>query len=396
MTNSCSCRPDCCTQAAPAGREKISSPFVPLPAAAPKDIPCCGSPITKPAGPHEMPGYTICQFVRNFTETPTGRVPIIDTRLTGRDWLGAFRVRLGIFRDAYQVAPGIYGAGSPGPDSPVLVTANYKLSFDTLRRQLGSVDAWIMVCDTRGINVWCAAGKKTFSSQEVADRAVRCNLTQLVRHRQLVLPQLSATGVSAQKVKQLCGFEVVWGPIRAEDITRFLKNGMTADETMRRVTFSTTERLVLTPVELYLLAKPLVRVLAAVFLISGFGPGLFSFHAAWSRGLYAAAAFVLGIFSGAVVMPILLPWIPGLSFSLKGATTGLICAVLLPRGLSGTAFSALMLVVMAVSSYLAMNFTGCTPFTSPSGVEKEMRLAIPLQAVAMLAASVLWILAAFV
>jgi hypothetical protein len=343
-----------------------------------------------------MPGYTICQFVRNFTETPTGRVPIIDTRLTGRDWLGAFRVRLGIFRDAYQVAPGIYGAGSPGPDSPVLVTANYKLSFDTLRRQLGSVDAWIMVCDTRGINVWCAAGKKTFSSQEVADRAVRCNLTQLVRHRQLVLPQLSATGVSAQKVKQLCGFEVVWGPIRAEDITRFLKNGMTADETMRRVTFSTTERLVLTPVELYLLAKPLVRVLAAVFLISGFGPGLFSFHAAWSRGLYAAAAFVLGIFSGAVVMPILLPWIPGLSFSLKGGITGLICAVLLPRGLSGTAFSALMLVVMAVSSYLAMNFTGCTPFTSPSGVEKEMRLAIPLQAVAMLAASVLWILAAFV
>jgi hypothetical protein len=170
---------------------------------------------------------------------------------------------------------------------------------------------------------------------------------------------------------------------------------MNADQKMRRVTFSMAERLVLTPVELYLLGKSLVRVLAAVFLISGFGPGLFSFHAAWSRGLYAAGAVFLGIFSGAVVMPLLLPWIPGLSFSLKGGITGLVLAMLLPKGLSGTAFLALLLMVMAVSSYLAMNFTGSTPFTSPSGVEKEMRLAIPLQAVAMLAATVLWILASF-
>lgn len=161
---------------------------------------------------------------------------------------------------------------------------------------------------------------------------------------------------------------------------------------MRRVTFSLIERLVLIPVELSLLAKPLIGVLAAVFLISGFGPGFFSFHAAWFRGLYAAHAFVLGIFSGAVVMPLLLPWIPGLSFSLKGGIIGLIFAALLPKGLSIIDFSALALVVITVSSYLAMNFTGSTPFTSPSGVEKEMRIAIPLQAIAMLGAAVLWVL----
>ena len=321
---------------------------------------------------------------------------MIRTRLIWPDWLGTVRARMGVFRNAYQVAPGIYSTGRPGPDSPVLVTANYKLSFDALRRHLGTVDAWMMVCDTRGINVWCAAGKGTFSSEEVADRADRSNLKHLVHHRRLILPQLAATGVSAQKVRQLSGFEVVWGPVRAEDLPRFLKDGMKANGNRRWVTFSLIERLVLTPVELSLLAKPLIGILTVVFLISGFGPGFFSFHAAWARGLYAAQAFVLGIFSGAVVTPLLLPWIPCRSFSLKGGIIGLIFAVLLPKGLSGIEISAMMLTVVAVSSYLAMNFTGSTPFTSPSGVEKEMRLAIPLQALTMLAAAVLWVLTPFV
>jgi hypothetical protein len=398
MNDPCACEPDgarspCCKSTTPNIFEK--SPFLNLPTAAQRDIPCCGSPDTKAASPYDTPGYAICHFVRDFVETPSGRIPEIHTRLTGTDWLGTARARLGFFRDAYQVAPGIYSTGRPGPDSPVLVTANYKLSFDTLRRHLGTVDTWIMVCDTRGINVWCAAGKGTLSSEEVADRAARCNLKQLVHHRRLILPQLAATGVSAQKVKQLSGFEAIWGPVRAVDLPRFLKNGMKADGNMRRVTFSLTERLVLTPVELSFLAKPLIGILSAVFLVSGFGPGFFSFHAAWFRGPYAAYAFVLGIFSGAVVVPLLLPWIPGLSFSLKGGIMGLIFAVLLPKGLSGFELSALVLVIMAVSSYLAMNFTGSTPFTSPSGVEKEMRLAIPLQAIAMLAATALWILTPF-
>jgi hypothetical protein len=56
---------------------------------------------------------------------------------------------------------------------------------------------------------------------------------------------------------------------------------------------------------------------------------------------------------------------------------------------------ALLLVTMAISSYLAMNFTGSTPFTSPSGVEKEMRKAIPLQVAVALIALVVWVGAAF-
>lgn len=394
MTESCSCRQDCCTQISPTGGG-TNSPFVILPAAPQKDAPCCGPPLADPAKPYEMPGYSVCHFVNRFEETPAGRVPVVHTRLTWRDRLGTMRARLGFLRSAYQIAPGLYSTGNPGSDSPVLVTANYKLSFDSLRCHLGVADVWILVCDTRGVNVWCAAGKGTFSGEEVAGRIDHCNLKQIVRHRKLILPQLAATGVSAHRLKQLSGFDVIWGPIRAKDIPEFLKNGMKGDESMRRVTFSLTERLVLTPVELSLLAKPLAVILAAVFLFSGIGPGVFSVHAAWARGLAAFSAFVLGVIAGTIATPLLLPWIPGTPFALKGMIVGLFFALLLPKGLSFIELSARILVVITASSYLAMNFTGSTPFTSPSGVEKEMRWAIPLQLLGMIAAAVLWMASPF-
>ena len=84
--------------------------------------------------------------------------------------------------------------GSPSPDSPVLVSANYKLSFDVLRRSLAGIDAWILVLDTKGINVWCAAGKGTFGTEELLRRIAAVRLGEVVSHRRLVLPQLGAPG----------------------------------------------------------------------------------------------------------------------------------------------------------------------------------------------------------
>ena len=115
------------------------------------------------------------------------------------DHVGTIRARLGISRDRYRVAPGLYIVGKPGAESPVLVTANYKLSFDSLRKELGGIDAWILVLDTMGVNVWCAAGKRTFSTEEVIRQVNGVGLDKLVTHRELILPQLGAPGVSAQK-----------------------------------------------------------------------------------------------------------------------------------------------------------------------------------------------------
>jgi hypothetical protein len=289
--------------------------------------------------------------------------------------------------------------GEPGGNSAVLVTASYKMTFDALRRELEGQDVWILVLDTRGINVWCAAGKGTFGTEEVVRRVMEVRLEKVVSHRRLILPQLSAPGVSAHQVEKGCGFSVVYGPVRARDIKGFLDAGMRATPRMRRVLFPVTERLSLIPVELVGLLRPAGWASLALFLLAGIGPGVYSPAAAWHRGLAAVGVLAAGILGGAVMTPAILPWIPGRAFSAKGALVGCVLAVgvaLRYRDAPGVLpLLPLLMVLPAVSSFVAMNFTGSTPFTSPSGVEKEMRRAIPVQAASAALAGIFWIGEAF-
>ena len=371
----------------------------PPPESSGQDEVCCGSPPGPASSDDEKPGYALLDFVEDFVATPAGAVPRVKSVLQRSDYTGGVRVRLGIKRDQYKIAPGLYCVGKPDSKAPVLVTANYKLTFDILRRELRSISAWILVIDTRGINVWCAAGKELFSTAEVVRRVKLAGVEKVVSHNQLVLPQLAATGVAAHQVKKESGFKVIYGPVRAKDLPRFLSNGMKSEASMRQVTFSTLDRLILIPVELAHLPKPSLWIFLTVFAVSGIGTHVFSFSAAWVRGVMLAVAYVAGILAGAVATPLLLPWIPGRSFALKGAITGVLSAVgivVLFRGdLQLLGALALVLCTTAISSYLAMNFTGSTPFTSPSGVEKEMRKAIPLQATALLLALIAWVGSAF-
>jgi len=358
----------------------------------PDDAPCCGAKPGPPASPDERPGYELCAFVERFIETPQGPVPQITTRLGRRDWLGACRARLGIRRDGYRIAPGLYALGAAGPDSPVLVTANYKLSFDALRRELAAVHAWILVLDTRGVNVWCAAGKKTFSSEELIRQVGRVRLHEVVRHRQVIVPQLGAPGVAAQRVRQGCGFTVCWGPIRARDLKAFLAAGGQATPAMRQLSFTLVERLLLIPVEISLLVTPSLWLVPLFFVLAALSPHP-SLSLIWQRGGDLSLAFGSGVVSGAVLVPIGLPWLPWRSFYLKGLLVGLLggLALVAGRGVVGWDALAMVLLSMAVSSYAAMNFTGATPYASPSGVEKEMRLGIPAQMLALLGAALLWV-----
>ena len=280
-----------------------------------------------------------------------------------------------------------------------MVTANYKLSFDALRFCLASVDIWLLVVDTRGVNVWCAAGKGTFSSGEVIESVQRSQLYQVVTHRQLILPQLAAPGVSAQAVKSGCGFSVLFGPIRAADVPAYLQQGYRCDERMREVTFTLGERAVLIPVELYLLVKPLVAVCALMFVLSGIGPTWFSPAMAIQRSVVFLTGTLVGLGCGSIAAPLLLPWLPGRQFWLKGLILGMMAA-LLPwvvgtPDLALTERLALSIWIVTISSYLAMNFTGSTPYTSPSGVEYEMRRGLPAQLIGCCVALVLWLASPF-
>lgn len=335
-----------------------------------------------------------------FVETPAGPVPRVRTALSFRDKVGTAKTRLGIGRYDYKVVPGLYCVGTPGPEAPVLVTANYKLTFDALRKKLDGLDAWILAADTRGINVWCAAGKGLFSTSEAVRRVQRSRLADVVSHRELILPQLSATGVAAHRVKRGCGFRVVYGPVRAADIPAFIRAGNTADEAMRTVTFTLRERAVLVPVEILLLRKALAAAFLAILVLSGVGPGIFSPDLVLTRGIPALCATLLAILAGTVAVPLLLPKLPWREFWIGGAVAGILAGVLsawLYHGRLDVCESfSLVLWTGAVASYLAMNFTGSTPYTSPSGVEKEMRRAIPVLTAGGVLAAVLWVAGPFI
>jgi acetyl-CoA decarbonylase/synthase complex subunit gamma len=298
----------------------------------------------------------------------------------------------------YTVDAGLYALGDVCPESPVCVTANYKMSFDLLREGLAGVDAWILVLDTQGINVWCAAGKGTFGTDELVDRIGSSGLAAVVSHRRLIVPQLGAPGVAAHEVRVRSGFHVVYGPVRADDLPAFLRGGLKATGRMRTKDFGFMERLALVPMEVVPAAKGALLVAAALFVLSFFVSGL-SVSRALDLTLVALVAMGASILAGAVLTPLLLPWLPGGAFSTKGLGPGLLfaLAVLLLAGTFRRPEMARTLAqlvsIPAMTAYLAMNFTGSSTFTSLSGVRKEMRFALPLEIAGAAAGLALWIAA---
>jgi hypothetical protein len=305
----------------------------------------------------------------------TENVPVASTTLSFNDYFGAWKARWGIGRMDYTVEPGLYAVGKPDNEAPVLVSANYKLTFDTLRKNLDGLDCWLLILDTKGINVWCAAGKGTFGTDELINRIETSELSKYVTHKRLVLPQLGATGVNANEVKSRSGYNVIYGTVRAEDIKAYINAGYKATKEMRTVKFTLWDRLVLTPMELVPAVKKVLPIFGVMLLSNKFIMKPFE--------KTDFAAFAGSIVSGAVITPALLPVIPGRAFSLKGWFSGLgVTAAIL--GLSGKfkkgnriSTAGHLLLLPAISSYLAMNFTGASTYTSPSGVNREMKKALP-------------------
>jgi hypothetical protein len=318
-------------------------------------------------------------FTRLSLISPTN----IDSSWSREDFWGAVKVRSSIGRNRYQVSPGLYKLGKPGGDSEVLVTSNYKLSFDIVRRALRGMDAWVLVLETYGVNVWCAAGKGTFGTDELIRQIKNSALTNYVSHKRMILPQLGAPGISAHTVKKATGFSVKFGPVRAEDIRDYITKGYKKDEAARSVQFNFKDRILLTPVEVVNSLKYLLLVLIFFVLLSGIHSGGYSIPLIWKETPYAWMIILMAYFTGAVLTPALLPWLPFRYFGGKGLFVGFLTYGVLIL-LSGREQSLLGIISWglisgAISSFLAMNFTGASTYTSLSGVRKEMKFFVPLQ-----------------
>jgi hypothetical protein len=354
---------------------------------------CCGTASTVGPRPQTL-GRLNAPWTCGVVPTAIGDVPRVRATRGARDWLGTLKTRSAIGRSRYRVPPGLYAVGSPGHRSPVLLSANYKLSFDALRSVLGGRDAWILVLDTRGINVWCAAGKGTFGTAEIVRSVAASGLADVVVHRRLVAPQLGAPGIAAHDVQLATGFRVVYGPVRAKDLPAFLDARMKASTEMRRVRFDLRDRLLLVPVELVTGLRYALPAAGVTLALGGLGSHGYSLANVATTGVRSASVVLASFVTAQVLGPALLPWLPGRAFALKGALLGMALATgLAAAGLFGSWLdtAAWLVLVPAMTSFLLMNFTGASTFTSLSGVLREMKVAVPAQVAAGALGLLLWL-----
>ncbi|MDD1727993.1 MAG: carbon monoxide dehydrogenase [Methanospirillum sp.] len=314
-----------------------------------------------------------CSCQGAASSNPCGVIPT-DSTISHSNRIDHILARWGYNRSGHLVTPGLYQLGSPDQDSPIFASANYTLSFDALRSALEGINGYILVLDTKGINVWCAAGKGTFGTDELVLRIESSDLSSVVSHRKIIVPQLGAPGVSAQEVQRRSGFRVEYGPVRAVDLPEYLRTGKVTPQ-MRMVKFPLHDRVILAPVELVYIA--LKAAIVAIIL--------------WfMAGQVASLAAITAVLTGTVLFPALLPYLPTKDFSTKGLILGFIVAIpfsylyALTPGLPGWAAGAgalvPLLIIPAVVAFMALNFTGSTTFTSRTGVKKEIFRYVPIMA----------------
>ncbi len=301
------------------------------------------------------------------------------------DYLLAFAEWVNAFGNARAIEPGLYFTGdAPDPSSPVLVSCNYHLSVFLLWRSLRGRNVRVLVIDTRGINVWCSAGKGRFDAAEILRGVDRCGRTRLTveGHLRLVLPKLSLSGVRLAALRA-AGVEPVIGPIYRHDLPRFLDEGAHRDRRDDKYRFNLRDRLfILVPS----VAQFTLYMTLPALLLWGWNHWFPSFPA------WTPVAYGLGL---SILYVTLFPWLPSRQFALKGLfTAGIALAALsawwLLRGTWDTwtfVFSAVLMTSLGL--WFGLYFTGNSGVSNYSLVKREIVRWLPAAALGLAGALLL-------
>lgn len=188
---------------------------------------------------------------------------------------------------------GLFPIGRPDRSAPVIVTGNYTLTVRRVSRALRGEDAWLLVADSKGINVWCAAGGGYLTHHDVIAALRTSQVADRVEHRKLILPQLGATGIERSRLEEASGWHAAWGPARATDLPAFLGRGRHTVKKERTVRFPMSDRLQMAA----MWAVPMVPILGLLLWpITGLLPALID--------AAAITAIVMALFAGMPRLPL--------------------------------------------------------------------------------------------
>jgi NAD-dependent dihydropyrimidine dehydrogenase PreA subunit len=262
---------------------------------------------------------------------------------------------LGSIKDALRIhnplPAGLYRIGEPDQTSPVIATGNFSLTVRRIRRVLAGRNVWLLVANSGGINVWCAAGGGHFTHHSIISAIRASGIDDHVLHRVVLLPQLSATGIERRRIAEVTGWTAKWGPARLEDLPAFLDRGSRIQKTDRIMRFPLWERL-----EMALLWAAPISFFALLIL------GLF---VGWQVGIIAVASTTLVIASLFAGVPWLRVTGPAASLTYLAAAVAMFVLGGSALSLLGTASSGHMVAVglesMIATAIVSLDLPGTTP-----------------------------------
>jgi ubiquinone/menaquinone biosynthesis C-methylase UbiE/NAD-dependent dihydropyrimidine dehydrogenase PreA subunit len=219
------------------------------------------------------------------------------------------------------VVPGLRKIGTPDRKSPVIITGNFHLTVRRVERALASQNCYLLVVQSKGINVWCASAGGEMNTHSIITALKTSDIGSLVDHRELILPQLSAPGMNTKLLKKVSGWKGKWGPVYAGSLPEFLESGQTKTQEQRTVRFDIPFRMEMlfamnSLLWLFFAAIAITIhpawavVMTLIFWGSGFvlyaGYNILPFKSGWSKALMLAivsVAVLVGISEHAAGSP---------------------------------------------------------------------------------------------
>jgi NAD-dependent dihydropyrimidine dehydrogenase PreA subunit len=242
--------------------------------------------------------------------------------------------------------------GNPGRDAPVLVTGNYTETVRRLRKALRGENVWLLVANSKGINVWCAAGGGHLTHHDVISAVVTSGADAKIDNHTLVLPQLGATGIERQKITEATGWITFWGPARLEDLPSFLHQGHRATSRQRFMRFPLWERMEIA----VMWAIPMIIIGILLFALLG----------GWRVGFAVGVVVCVVVFGIFAALPLLrvtgaLRWVTFALFALIGFAFG-ITVLWISGGASLHDLSLTGLGAVVAMAMLSIDLAGTTPW----------------------------------
>ena len=282
--------------------------------------------------------------------------------------------------DNVPIEPGVYKSGNPDKNAPIIVTANYLYTYIKVMRNLEDVDAWVLVVDSNGINVWCAARGDDFGNSQLIDAVKATGIHQYTSSRVLILPQLAAGGVSKPDLPENTKefpFRIKYGPVWSNDLKEYLKSEpKKKPERMKRAKFTLSHRIRAGITHTtFLLRKVFLIPLFILFFTLGFLDYVNIFNKFWMIGdlfvwilfpnLLLTFFYPIANFTRKFIIKSIL--FGALNMIILGFTTWILRGSLL--------FTYLNLVFLFwIGFFTTMSFSGYTMRTNPREIQNEYKL----------------------